>query len=110
MPANPARVPQQFTNLGYGLALDRVVVLTGAAVGLTLLYHANVNSLIHLYVVGVFTAFTLSQTGMVRYWFRALRTTMAVLRVLGQRVPRDDKQGSSFFLVWSEVHRGCHGS
>ena len=33
-------------------------------------YGANVNSLIHLYVIGVFTAFTLSQAGMVRYWQR----------------------------------------
>src|SRR6185369_16598452 len=34
------------------------------------IYGANVNSLIHLYVIGVFTAFTLSQAGMVRYWRR----------------------------------------
>src|SRR5205085_10947057 len=33
-------------------------------------YGANTNSLIHLYVIGVFTAFTLSQAGMVRYWLR----------------------------------------
>ena len=33
-------------------------------------YHADVDSLIHLYVIGVFTAFTLSQAGMVRYWNR----------------------------------------
>ena len=33
-------------------------------------YNANVDSLIHLYVIGVFTAFTLSQAGMVRYWLR----------------------------------------
>ncbi len=46
------------------------MVLTGAAAALVVIYHANVNSLIHLYVVGVFTAFTLSQAGMVRYWLR----------------------------------------
>ena len=34
------------------------------------IYDADVESLIHLYVIGVFTAFTLSQTGMVRYWLR----------------------------------------
>src|SRR5207248_5361624 len=34
------------------------------------LFDADVNALIHLYVIGVFTAFTLSQTGMVRYWLR----------------------------------------
>ncbi len=33
-------------------------------------FNANVIALIHLYVVGVFTAFTLSQAGMVRYWRR----------------------------------------
>jgi hypothetical protein len=34
-------------------------------------YNASVDSLIHLYVIGVFTAFTLSQAGMVRYWQRS---------------------------------------
>lgn len=64
-------VPRQFTNLGDRLVFSNgVVVLTGAAMALIVLYHANVNSLIHLYVVGVFTAFTLSQAGMVRYWLR----------------------------------------
>ena len=33
-------------------------------------FHADVIALIHLYVVGVFTAFTLSQAGMVRRWRR----------------------------------------
>src|SRR4029078_6480623 len=33
-------------------------------------FRANVNSLIHLYVIGVFTAFTLAQSGMVRHWQR----------------------------------------
>ena len=37
---------------------------------LKFIFTANVESLLHLYVVGVFTAFTLSQTGMVRYWRR----------------------------------------
>ena len=34
------------------------------------MFHADVIALIHLYVIGVFTAFTLSQAGMVRYWLR----------------------------------------
>nr|WP_318724138.1 hypothetical protein [Streptomyces albicerus] len=33
---------------------------------------ANVTNLIHLYILGVFTSFTLSQTGMVRHWNREL--------------------------------------
>jgi hypothetical protein len=45
-------------------------VLAGIAALLIWAFHANVISLIHLYVIGVFTAFTLSQAGMVRYWAR----------------------------------------
>ena len=47
-----------------------MLVLAGAAAALLVIYKANTNSLIHLYVIGVFTAFTLSQAGMVRYWLR----------------------------------------
>jgi glucose uptake protein GlcU len=37
-------------------------------------FQGNVNALINLYALGVFTAFTLSQTGMVIHWLRR-RTT-----------------------------------
>jgi amino acid transporter len=64
-------IARQFTNLGDRLVFSNgVVVLAGLAAFLIWIYHANVNNLIHLYVVGVFTAFTLSQAGMVRYWLR----------------------------------------
>jgi amino acid transporter len=67
--------PRQFANLGDRLVFSNgIVVLSGLAVGLLWYYHAQVDSLIHLYVIGVFTAFTLSQSGMVRYWLRT-RTT-----------------------------------
>jgi amino acid transporter len=62
---------RQFTNLGDRLVFSNgIVVLAGVASLLLWIYHAQVDSLIHLYVVGVFTAFTLSQAGMVRYWRR----------------------------------------
>ncbi|MGH3049612.1 MAG: APC family permease [Gaiellaceae bacterium] len=62
---------RQFTNLGDRLVFSNgIVVLAGVASLLLWIYHAQVDSLIHLYVVGVFTAFTLSQAGMVRYWLR----------------------------------------
>ena len=64
-------IARQFTNLGDRLVYSNgVVVLAGAAALLVWIYHANVVNLIHLYVVGVFTAFTLSQAGMVKYWLR----------------------------------------
>jgi amino acid transporter len=63
--------PRQFSNLGDRLVFSNgMLVLAGAAAALLVIYKANTNSLIHLYVIGVFTAFTLSQGGMVRYWLR----------------------------------------
>jgi amino acid transporter len=67
-------LPRQFVNLGDRLAYSNgILVLAVAAAGLVLAFRANVNSLIHLYVIGVFTAFTLAQAGMVRYWLRTRR-------------------------------------
>jgi amino acid transporter len=63
--------PRQFVNLGDRLVYSNgIIVLAGIASLLIWAFHANVISLIHLYVIGVFTAFTLSQAGMVRYWHR----------------------------------------
>jgi amino acid transporter len=63
--------PRQFVNLGDRLVYSNgIIVLAGVASLLIWAFHADVNALIHLYVIGVFTAFTLSQTGMVRYWLR----------------------------------------
>jgi amino acid transporter len=63
--------PRQFVNLGDRLVYSNgIIVLAGIAALLIWVFHANVLSLIHLYVIGVFTAFTLSQAGMVRYWAR----------------------------------------
>jgi amino acid transporter len=64
-------MPRQFMNRG-----DRLVFSNGV-IGLALFasmiiiaFDANLTQLIQLYVVGVFTSFTLSQTGMVRHWLR----------------------------------------
>jgi amino acid transporter len=64
-------LPSQFVNLGDRLAYSNgILVLAGLASGLLVAFRANVNSLIHLYVIGVFTAFTLAQAGMVRHWHK----------------------------------------
>ncbi len=63
--------PRQFVNLGDRLVYSNgIIVLAGVASLLIWAFKADVNALIHLYVIGVFTAFTLSQAGMVRYWRR----------------------------------------
>ncbi|HJR96981.1 MAG TPA: APC family permease [Actinomycetota bacterium] len=62
-------MPNQFRNRG-----DRLVFSNGV-IGLAIVsclvivaFDADLNRLIQLYIVGVFTSFTLSQTGMVRHW------------------------------------------
>src|SRR5262245_53137578 len=63
--------PRQFINLGDRLVYSNgIIVLAAIASFLIWVFHADVLALIHLYVIGVFTAFTLSQAGMVRYWTR----------------------------------------
>jgi amino acid transporter len=67
-------IPRQFENLGDRLVYSNgMIVLSGFAILLIWAFKANVDKLIQLYVVGVFTAFTLSQTGMVRYWRRVAK-------------------------------------
>ncbi|MGH2595906.1 MAG: APC family permease [Actinomycetota bacterium] len=64
-------MPSQFRNRGDRLVFSNgVLVLAGLACLLIWVFDAQLTRLIQLYVVGVFTAFTLSQTGMVRRWFR----------------------------------------
>lgn len=64
-------MPSQFRNRGDRLVFSNgVVVLAALASLLIWIFHANLTSLIQLYVVGVFTAFTLSQAGMVVRWVR----------------------------------------
>jgi len=62
-------MPSQFVNRGDRLVFSNGVLVLGAlSCVMIYAFDANLNTLIHFYVVGVFTSFTLSQTGMVRHW------------------------------------------
>jgi amino acid transporter len=64
-------MPRQFVNRGDRLVFSNgIFVLATIAGALLIVYKADVSRLIQLYVVGVFTSFTLSQYGMVRRWRR----------------------------------------
>jgi amino acid transporter len=64
-------MPRQFMNRGDRLVFSNgIVMLAVLSSVLIVIFHADVTKLIQLYVVGVFTSFTLSQTGMVRHWLR----------------------------------------
>jgi amino acid transporter len=73
--AQDKNLPRQLHTRGDRLAYSNGIAALAIVAGtLILLYKADVTRLIHLYIVGVFTSFTLGQTGMVRHWNRALRT------------------------------------
>jgi amino acid transporter len=76
-------LPRQLHTRGDRLAFSNgIVLLSGAAMLLVVIYGADSTRLIQLYIVGVFVSFTLSQTGMVRHWNRhlAAETDPAVRR------------------------------
>lgn len=64
-------MPRQLSNQGDKLVFSNgIVLLAILAMGLIVAFHGSVDRLIPLYAVGVFTAFTLSQAGMVRHWLK----------------------------------------
>jgi amino acid transporter len=68
-------LPRVFQFRGDRLAFSSGILVLGAmSVVLIAAFGGSVTNLIPLYTVGVFIAFTLSQSGMVRHWWR-LRTT-----------------------------------
>jgi amino acid transporter len=70
--ANDRLMPRQMRNRGDRLVYSNgIVALSAAAMGLILVFDATLSRLIQLYVVGVFVSFTLSQTSMVRRWWRS---------------------------------------
>jgi amino acid transporter len=63
-------MPRQFGFRGDRLAFTTgIVALAGVAILLLVAFGASVTALIPLYTLGVFVAFTLSQSGMVRRWW-----------------------------------------
>ncbi|RKS77638.1 amino acid transporter [Motilibacter peucedani] len=68
-------LPRQLHTRGDRLVFSNgILVLAGFAILLIVAFDASVTRLIQLYIVGVFTSFTLGQTGMVRHWNRELTT------------------------------------
>jgi hypothetical protein len=69
--AGDGYMPRQFTFKGDRLAFTNgILALAGGACLLLVAFNASVTRLIPLYAVGVFVAFTLSQSGMVGRWWR----------------------------------------
>ena len=62
-------LPRQFMNQGDRLAFSNgIIVLSTFAAVLIVAFHGDTQSLLPLYMIGVFVSFTLSQAGMVIHW------------------------------------------
>jgi amino acid transporter len=86
-------LPRQLHTRGDRLVFSNgILILAGFAGVLIWAFNANPTKLIQLYIVGVFVSFTLSQTGMVRHWNRALRESEP-----GQRFDLHRKRLINFF-------------
>jgi amino acid transporter len=72
--ARDGYMPRQLDTRGDRLAFSNgILVLAAFALMLIVAFDADVSRLIHLYIVGVFVSFTLSQAGMVKHWTRLLK-------------------------------------
>jgi amino acid transporter len=69
-------LPRQLRTRGDRLAYSNgIILLSGFAILLIVVFRASPTRLIQLYIIGVFVSFVCSQTGMIRHWNRLLRST-----------------------------------
>ena len=69
--ANDRFMPRHFADVGSRLAFNTGIASLAVLAGLILAaFGGSVNALVPLYTIGVFLAFTLSQSGLVRRWWR----------------------------------------
>lgn len=72
--ARDGYLPRQLHTRGDRLAFSNgILMLAALAIVLIIVYQADVTGLTQLYIIGVFTSFTLSQFSMVKHWNRKLR-------------------------------------
>lgn len=100
-------MPHQFSFRGDRLAFSVGIAALGIVAGLLILiFQGDVHGLIPLYAIGVFLAFTLSQTGMVIHW-RKLRTAgwkrSAVINGIGA-------VATALILVVATLTKFTHGA
>jgi amino acid transporter len=64
-------MPRQLASQGDRLVFSNgIVILSGFAIAMVVLFGGDTHALLPLYAIGVFMSFTLSQGGMVRRWLR----------------------------------------
>lgn len=72
--ARDGYAPKALNTRGDRLVFSNGMIILGiVAIGVLVVYQANLTTLIQLYIIGVFVSFSLGQIGMVRHWRRTLR-------------------------------------
>lgn len=83
--ARDGYAPKALNTRGDRLVYSNGMVILGiVAIGVLIVYQANLTTLIQLYIIGVFVSFSLGQIGMVKHW----RRTLAGLRALSPDAAR----------------------
>jgi len=69
--ARDRQAPRSFLRIGDRLTFrNGILLLSVTSAAIYVVFRGNTESLLPLYAVGVFLAFTLSQTGMIMHWRR----------------------------------------
>ncbi len=70
--AGDSWLPHRFTSLSDRLTMQNGVIIMGlAAIATLLVTGGDITTLVLMYSINVFATFSLTMTGMVRYWFKA---------------------------------------
>ncbi|WP_295835378.1 APC family permease [uncultured Microbacterium sp.] len=71
--ARDGYAPKALNTRGDRLVYSNGMIILGiVAIGVLIVYQANLTTLIQLYIIGVFVSFSLGQIGMVKHWRRVL--------------------------------------
>ena len=77
--ARDGYAPKALNTRGDRLVYSNGMIILGLiAIGVLIVYQANLTNLIQLYIIGVFVSFTIGQIGMIRHWTRGLRALGAL--------------------------------
>jgi amino acid transporter len=77
--ARDGYAPKALNTRGDRLVFSNGMIILGIiAIGVIIVYQADLTTLIQLYIIGVFVSFSIGQIGMVRHWLRALRETTRI--------------------------------
>ena len=102
--ARDGYAPKALNTRGDRLVYSNGMIILGlVAIGVLIVYQANLTNLIQLYIIGVFVSFTLGQIGMIRHWRRGLRDIRHPARRPARR--QGGPRPSSFGLRKGLVHQ-----